>query len=1065
MSSKINENLTLGIDLGSNSLGWALLEEENSQYVKIVDCGVRLFEAGMDGDIETGRTESRCAKRRDKRLIRRQLWRKRRRMKKLMRTLQKMNFLPDGDDIEKIIRELDKEFLSRYTNNHDESMPTKQLLPHVLPYYIRTRGLSVDLEKHEFGRALYHLAQRRGFWSNRKSQIQDDDETGVVKAGISELSKKMEENRARTLGEYFAFSDPRKERIRGLWTSREMYKDEFNQLCDRQDFMLPEEYRKKLYHDIFKQRPLKNVNHLIGACELEKEERRSPWYHFATQEFRCLQALNNLVIATPGEVDRELSSEEWSLLRTVLNGETGELDRHGNLTYKKARKLLGLSKNARFTIEDDKKDFITGNKTNANLAKIFDARWKTITEFEKDEIIQDLRSYTSVEGLKKRGMRRWELSEEKAVEFSKVNLDDDYCNLSLKAIERLLPALREGKRYMQAVKEVYPSYFDADCGVLDSLPPVDEVVGNLRNPIVSRCLTEVRKVVNAIINKHGKPGRIKIELARDIKNSNKQKDRIIKRNRDNEKERARAKKLIFDELGIDNPSRTDILKVQLWEECNRECPYTQKSISVNALLSDSQFDIEHIIPFSRSLDNSFLNKTLCYHEENRNVKRNQTPYEAYNGTEQYDAMLQSVSRFQGKHGDEKLRRFQMDSEAVRSYFTDFSSRQLNDTRYASKESIKYLATLYGGISDANHSKRIYGVAGGITYLVRAMYGLNNILGDGVKSRDDHRHHTVDAIAIALISDKAIKLITDKVREADKRQLFGSFKTFSDYISPHGWNTFNEDVRSAIEKVIASHHVSRRVRGALHKNSIYSKPYSHDDAKGKNVEFRHERMALEDLDVDELDKIVDPAVKKAVCDKLAELGKSDPKKAFKDPENLPTLFTKNGIAHSTVKKVRILRTHNTVTVGKGKRERRVIGGNNHHMEIVALLDENGNEIKWEGHVVSILEAMTRLKNGEQLVKREYADLESEDGIKRLFKFSLACGDVIEIDYLERGRLKGVIRSLPLSKQIQFVSLNDARLKGEIQKVKEWFSSNPAPLKDKHLIKYSVTPLGELRRAND
>src|SRR5690606_14322895 len=138
--------------------------------------------------------------------------------------------------------------------------------------------------------------------------------------------------------------------------------------------------------------------------------------------------------------------------------------------------------------------------------------------------------------------------------------------------------------------------------------------------------------VNGVIRKHGKPHLIRLELARDLKKSRKDRNEITKRNRDNQKTRDKAKAAILSETGNHQPSGRDVLLAVLHEECGGICPYTGKSISLRNLLGgDSQFDIEHIIPYHRCFDDSFNNKTLCYNEENRHVKRHKTPYEAYSG--------------------------------------------------------------------------------------------------------------------------------------------------------------------------------------------------------------------------------------------------------------------------------------------------------------------------------------------------------------------------------------------------------------------------------------------------
>ena len=218
----------------------------------------------------------------------------------------------------------------------------------------------------------------------------------------------------------------------------------------------------------------------------------------------------------------------------------------------------------------------------------------------------------------------------------------------------------------------------------------------------------------------------------------------------------------------DAVTNSDILKVRLAEECNWQCPYTGKSIPMEALVGKhSQFDIEHIIPFSRSLDNSFLNKTLCYHEENRGVKQNQTPYEAYASNEtRWAEIIGRVKRFRGSAAHAKLRKFlqkELDDE--------WAARMLQDTRYMSRLATEYLGLLYGGTIDADHSRRVQVSAGRITAYLRDEWGLNAILADGdedEKNRADHRHHAVDAVVIALTDTKTVENLSHSAEVAAER---------------------------------------------------------------------------------------------------------------------------------------------------------------------------------------------------------------------------------------------------------------------------------------------------------
>jgi len=207
------------------------------------------------------------------------------------------------------------------------------------------------------------------------------------------------------------------------------------------------------------------------------------------------------------------------------------------------------------------------------------------------------------------------------------------------------------------IKLKYPEQFQASERVLEFLPPLDETGLQLRNPVVHRTLTEMRQVVNAVIRKYGKPDLIRPELARDLKNSSKDRENITRRNRLREKERERIAREIAQEAGVEKPSRRDILKVMLAEECDYTCPYTGRRFSMRDLLHGGLVHIEHIVPYSRSMDDSFINKTLSCRDANAE-KGNRLPFEVFS-PEAYREILERVRRFKGPFAEAKLERFKM----------------------------------------------------------------------------------------------------------------------------------------------------------------------------------------------------------------------------------------------------------------------------------------------------------------------------------------------------------------------------------------------------------------------
>mgnify|MGYP006424808575 CR=1 FL=1 len=223
--------MILGLDIGTNSVGWALINtDSDGKPVGLHAAGARCFDAGLDGDVGSGRGEPRNAKRRDARQARRQGWRRKRRRKNLIGILQKHELLPAS--IERTPQGIHDGLVALDTSFKKTNPPKNHREEQLLPYILRANAAKEKVELFELGRALYHLAHRRGFLSNRKESEKEDDETGAVKGGIKDLREFIEESGEATLGGYFSTLDPSDARIRQRWTGRQMYIDEFNIIMD-----------------------------------------------------------------------------------------------------------------------------------------------------------------------------------------------------------------------------------------------------------------------------------------------------------------------------------------------------------------------------------------------------------------------------------------------------------------------------------------------------------------------------------------------------------------------------------------------------------------------------------------------------------------------------------------------------------------------------------------------------------------------------------------------------------------------------------------------------------------
>ena len=1021
---------TLGLDLGVASIGWALISEDVERF-NLEAWGSRIFEQGLESDgldaISRGKGTSRAAVRRLKKASRRQYGRRRDRKENLKRILTENGMLPEPFTPDFFVT-LDRKLVQTLPEAEREHAA------HIAPYLYRKLALDRPLTKEEFGRAIYHLAQRRGYRSNRKLDLKDKD-SGVVKESIAKLKSEMEQVHARTIAEYFCTVDPNKERIRNRYTDRAMYEDEFHRICEAQRALVSPDLEKKLYQAIFFQNKLKSTRGLVGKCEIYPEHRRCSMAREEAQLFRIYTTVSNLRVRK-GDMERSLTEEERGQAVAFLNGYSDKFTVRGTITLKNLARVIGLAKGESFTLGDEGKD-IYGNERHVALVRVFGAdRAAAMSAAEQNAFFQDLDSIEKDTILEKRLREHWNLSPLQVETAMKVMLPDSFCAYSLQALLEMMPDLEGGVPLATLKKNLYPKQVGT---AHDFLPVFDseECSIEIRNPLVHRVITELRTVVNAIIARYGKPNAIRIELARDLKTSNKQKEAITRQNNQREKERQQIAERILAEAGIEKPSRNDILKVMLADECNFECPYTGKHFSMKDLLYGKDIHIEHIIPYSRSYDDSFRNKTLCDASAN-SAKNNRTPFEAYTG-EQYKQILARVAQFKGPYAEYKLDLFKQDKIDEQ----DFMERNLNDTRYASRIAMQYLGLLYGGMVDKDGKRRIFATSGGATALIRRAWGGNYLLGEGEKVRTDHRHHAIDAVTIALTTPDMVQKLASMSPE-QRRKLHEAGSPIID-------SELYTEAKQRLESAAVSHHVVNKLRGALHEDTFYGKDFGGTE--------RHVRVSLASIKPDDIAEIVDPAIRALILEKL---GRSRPEdvtpgdlKMFCDDANLPVLCDSNGNPVNVIKKVRVARNLKTITIGSGDGVRNVKTGSNYVLPIFAKLDEKGEETEWVGEIVTLLDAVQRVRHGQPVFEKE------RPGLK--FKFSLRKGDIVKWNKDGKEYLC-IVRGISLP-QFSLVPINDARDQKGIKAARLWFVPTVSAARNGNMQKFRMNIFGELQRAND
>jgi CRISPR-associated endonuclease Csn1 len=463
------------------------------------------------------------------------------------------------------------------------------------------------------GRALYHLGQRRGFKSNRRegrkatlegaSAKKAKEERSKVLAAIEALDKEIPASGARTLGEYLSRMNPvQRGSVRRRWTARPMFESEFEAIWSNQarfhEQVLTPELKQRIRRLLFDQRPIQAGK--PGLCELEPGCPRVPMHTSAAQRFRLLQKANDLeLVDAQGQAGIKMEHRRKLIVH---------LEAHGDLTFSQVRALLGLPKNTRFNLQAGGDKKLPGNRTASVMQRAFGKAWHAMSELEQKRTVRQWANEENPEHLHAVATNEWGLSSEAATVLAQSEPEDGYCALSLRALSKLLPRMERGDRFKEAERQEYGNRFSGR-PPKDRLPPVEEVLTRIPNPAVLRTLTEVRKLVNAIIPQYGKPAQVRIELARDLKRSAKDRQALLDSMSKNRRLRADAAKRILEETGNARPSRDDVNKVLLFDEF-KGCAYCGKTISF-AELFNGQVEVDHVLPLSRFPDSSLGNLALA----------------------------------------------------------------------------------------------------------------------------------------------------------------------------------------------------------------------------------------------------------------------------------------------------------------------------------------------------------------------------------------------------------------------------------------------------------------------
>jgi CRISPR-associated endonuclease Csn1 len=814
----------LGLDLGSASIGWALINEhesDNNTTCEIISLGSRIipYEGTEGKDFAKGTGESRNSLRTQARTARKGYDRYQLRRKYLVDMLVKNNMMPSED---------------------------LKSLPKIELWQLRARAVNEAVTPQELGRLLLWLNQKRGYKSSRSDANKDKKDTDYV-AEVKSRHETIKQKNL-TIGQYFynELVADNFYKVKENIFPREAYIEEFDAICLNQKSISIDVIQEIRNEIIYYQRPLRSQKGLVSVCEFEGfyTEKNGKEYFVGPkvapktsplfQLVKIWENINNIKINNRKGEEIHITPEQKTALFE-------HLDNNEKLTPTDLLKILRLRKEDCYVNKQLAKG-LTGNITkyaikqclgnpkehdgllSLNLQVVHDKGEGYLYSKKTGEIL-NAKPQMSIDPLAEKEplYQLWhciysiaDQEECSNVLQNKFNIDKNtanklatidftkhaFGNKSAKVIRKILPYLMEGDTYSDAM--CYAGYDHSNSltkeqnlnrKLLNALKPIEK--NSLRQPIVEKILNQMVNVVNAIIEKYGKPDEIRIELARELKQSKEERNETDK----NMSKRQRENETITKELaefGL-RATRNNIIKWRLYKEIDNEdkklnaiCIYCGQPISLTEAIKGNDVDIEHIIPKSKLFDDSQSNKTLAHRHCNRN-KNDQTAYD-FMKSKSEQALAEYIERVNSLYanhiiGKAKRDKLLMTESKIPDNFID---RQLRESQYISKKAREILQTI---------CRDVWTTSGTVTAELRHLWGWDDVTMNlqfpkykaipdmidikewesdhgknqhckevikGWSKRDDHRHHAVDALTIACTKQGFIQrfntLSSNKTRE-------------------------------------------------------------------------------------------------------------------------------------------------------------------------------------------------------------------------------------------------------------------------------------------------------------
>ncbi|UKK62958.1 type II CRISPR RNA-guided endonuclease Cas9 [Prevotella communis] len=1001
----------LGLDPGIASIGWALiLEAENdNEQSRIIDSNVvkvdfdnfaymnakgKISEGKPIDMFRKGLTVSPNLVRRQKRGAHRKLQRYKQRRADLIALLRENGFI-DGDTL----------------LCEDGKGTTYETL------MLRSKAAREEISLSELARVLLMINKKRGYKSIRKGEADTDiEDMGAYLAAITGRSNTLVENH-QTVGQYLMNQltlNPLKG-IKRQTFYRKDYEDEFEQIWKTQMAFHPEltrKLKKEIKNRIiFFQRPIESKKQDLSFCELESHQievekngkkqlvttgsRVCPISSPLFQEFRMWQRLNDVVLTNTTTLEQyALTLEQKEML-------AAELSIRKELTKTAAIKLLVGKQTKTYDLNFDT---LIGNETQTRLVsaylKILEMTGHDILDIKKMKAQDVLNVICKVfEGLgyKTEALngevmigpeiymqphyKLWHLlysfpgdnsrsgsaklvqrvkeffgfdNDEYAKIIADVKFPDGYRSLSAKAIQKLLPFLKEGYQYNEACEKAGYNHSkrsitkeENESRVLHHyLQPIPH--NSLRNPLVERVLNQMVSVVNGLIDEYGDEygqfNEIRIELARDLSKNAESRRRMTQDIENNKNERAKCRQELIDQLNergyhVTYVSENDILKYRLYKELaplGYKTLYSKTKVDLVDLIIHRKFDKEHIIPKAKSPSNAFSVLTVelsSINEEKGDMTALDYVKWKYGEAEaqQYIARVNDLFKKKAisKAKKDNLLRTAADIQ------DEPLTRDLGLTQYINRKAYELLGTI---------TRKVVPTTGSITSRLRDDWQLVDVLQelvwdkydklelidtyedkdgktvrkineDAWTKRTDHRNHAMDAITVAFTKPAFINYLNSLNAEGEKREQLMKMRQKNLHRDKQGNWRFNEPMplgelraevkqqlerinvyqKPAINAVTPNLNISKSKKKKEGNRQIQLTPRGklHDDTYYGSIMENGVKVFTKRVEVNEslnVNDVVDKGVQRILQERLREYG-NKPKEAFSNLEENPIWFNR------------------------------------------------------------------------------------------------------------------------------------------------------------------------------